>query len=157
MFGMMKKIISKVIGWGIRKLGGSLKDVVDKMVSFGLDTKDPGVKSSAIEAMNDIDFAGTYDDIDYDSPVPKNLLIETDDKLSRNYLTKVDVYWKYSLEGLPHAEILSLTHNENLSLREIEERIYDILNEYSLVSEFGDVEIKNISRVTVHHKRGNEY
>lgn len=157
MFKMFTQMISKIIGWGIRKLGGGLKEAGEKLSQFNLDITDDIVRPNVIQSMQEIDMIGKYDDISKYDPVPYEKIVESKDKLTRNYLTKLQVYWNYEKDITPHSEILSVTHDENISLWDLERRISDILDDYSTQQQLGNVKIIGIERVVTLHKEGNDY
>jgi hypothetical protein len=157
MFKLLGKMISKMVGWGIRKLGGGLREIGEKLATYDLDITDDMVRPNIIQSMSEVDMIGKYDDISKYDPVPYEKIIESKDKLTRNYLTKVQVYWNYERDPVPHAEILSVTHDENISLYDIERRVSDILDDYSTQQQLGNVKIVSIERVATLHREGNAY
>jgi hypothetical protein len=157
MFKFLGKMISKIVGWGIRKLGGGLREIGEKLATYDIDITDEMVRPNIIQSMSEVDMIGKYDDISKYDPVPYEKIIESKDKLTRNYLTKVQVFWSYERDPVPHAEILSVTHDENISLYDIERRVSDILDDYSTQQQLGNVKIVSIERVATLHREGNAY
>jgi len=157
MFKILGKMISKIVGWGIRKLGGGLKEIGNKLSEYSLDITDAPIKSAVIQSVREIDMLGKYDDISRYDPVPYEKIIESKDKLTRNYLTKMKVHWDYQDDPVPHAEILSITHDSNLTLDDLQRRIEDILEDYSTFENMGNVNIISIQRIGTFHREGNDY
>lgn len=157
MFSNLLKIVTKIVSWGIRKLGGGFSSIGSKLESVGIDIKEEPALSTTITSVKEIELIDDYDILSNNDIVPTSLIIETKDKLSRNYLTKCQVYWSYKNDVNPHSEILSIVHDKNISLVEIENKIHDILSEYSVIEEKGQVNIVSVERIAVLHKFGNPY
>ena len=157
MFKFIGKMISKVIGWGIRKIGGGIEAIGKKLSEYDLDITDESIGSSVISSMREIDMLESYKDVELFDKVPIEKIISTTDNLSRNYLTKLQVHWNYQFDPVPHAEILTVTHDENLSQSQIENRIRNILDDYSQFEQLGNVNLISVERISVFHKEGNPF
>ena len=157
MFKFLKSIITKMVSWSIRKLGGGFKEIGKKLLDYSIDISEKPIQDKVITSIDEIDMFGQYDNINRFQPIPLEKIVETTDNLARNYLTKLEVYYRVPGVSQPFAEYISMLHDKNLSPHELELQATEILDRYAVEMGAKQADIVQINIAVVLHKSGNPY
>lgn len=151
MFTFLKKIVTKMVSWAVRKLGGGFKEIGAKLESFSINIEEDKLKPVVLSSMDEIDLWGKYSDIPSSEPIPKERIIETTDKLSRNYLSTIEVFYRIPGTFEPRAEYISILHDENISNDELQARTQQIIDRYASDIGLESGEMVSFQRMSLKH------
>lgn len=156
-FSFLRKIVTKMVTWTLRKIGSGFRDIGKQLLNYSIDISDKPVRETVLTSIDEVDMFGKYDDLVPSEPVPLEKIIETHDRLTRNYITKLQVFYRIPGIDEPRAEWISVMHDTNLSEQELRVRVAEILDRYAVEMGAEKAEIIKIDRMAVLHKSGAPY
>lgn len=149
--------ITRMIGWGLRKIGLGVQEMSKRLMSYGIDPYQASVQRDLRLSVSESDYWGTYDRLSNTDKVPQSMLLETTMGRPRNFRTvyQVTLYNPTTEETI--TKYSSIYHDRNISnsrLKNILRKMYDERQEYY---EYKDFILKDARRMLVYHRQGFAY
>jgi len=160
MFNLVKyawRAVTKVISWGLRRIGTGIIDISVNVAKAGIDVTDYAIVSTIGSSVDEIDRYGLFDNYNKKDLVKISDMVETSDSMHRTYRTlyEVDIVNPQTLEITK--QYASIYHDYNTTGAELDKKLRQKLGDKEQYQERIGTTIGTVRRVQVWHKKGASY